>query len=80
VPREAFFSKKNGGVDAVRVALDRQRPSGEVGEQHRGDPGVVVDHLALGEPVLGVEHLAQVRQGQFAAVDIDGHPVCVAPS
>ena len=36
------------------------------------DRAVVVDHLALGEPHLGVEHLVEVGDGQLAAVDLDG--------
>ena len=36
-----------------------------------GDRGVVVDHLTLGEPGLGIEDLVEVRQRQPPAFDLD---------
>src|SRR4029078_841615 len=56
--------------DAVGIADDGQRPVAEVGQQRRGDPGVVVSHLALGDPGLRVEDLVEVRDRQPAAVDL----------
>ena len=45
--------------------------SSQVGEQHRGDPGVVVDDLTFGEARRGVQHLLEVGEPQPAAVDLD---------
>ena len=59
-----------GARDAVGVALERQRAPAQVAEQHRRDAGVVVDHLPLGEPGLGIEDLVEVRQREPAAVDV----------
>ena len=67
------------GSASRRNACPRRRsdtgsrsPAGPAGEAawHRGDPGVVVDHLALGEPGLRVEDLVDVRDRQLAAVDL----------
>jgi hypothetical protein len=58
-------------VDALRVALERQRPAGDVRQQHRRDPLVVVEHLGLGEPGGRVQHLAQVGQRQRPALHAD---------
>ena len=43
---------------------------GQVGQQHRCDPGVVVDHLALGEAGLGIEDLVEVGELDLAPADL----------
>src|SRR3954451_19474988 len=60
-----------GAADAVGIALEGQGAPPQVREQRRRDPRVVVDHLALGEPRLGIEDLVEVREGQPPAVDVD---------
>ncbi len=56
-------------LDAVGVALERGRAALQVRDHGVGDPGVVVDHLALGEPGLRVEDLVEVGQLQLAPAD-----------
>src|SRR5205823_6065207 len=58
-------------VDAVGEAPHRDAAIAEVGQQRRRDARVVVDHLALGEPALGVEHLLEVRELELAPVNRD---------
>ena len=57
-------------ADAVREAAERHRPAGDVRQQHRRDPLVVVEHLGLGEAVGRVEHLGQVGQRERAPVHL----------
>ena len=57
-------------LDAVGQAHHREWAAVQVGEQHRGDPGVVVDDLAFGEARGGVQHLLQVRESEPAAADL----------
>ncbi len=59
-------------VHPVRVAPQRDRPPSQMRHHHLGDPGVVVDHLALGEARLGPQHLVQVGQLELAAADLHG--------
>ena len=68
-------------VDAVRVALERQVPVAQVRQQHRRDPHVVLDHLALGEPGGRVEDLVEVRERERAPLHLDLHALrrCHAP-
>src|SRR3954471_11194539 len=60
-----------GAADPVGIALERQRPPAQVRQQDRRDARVVVDHLPLGEPRLGIEDLVEVREGQPPPVDVD---------
>ena len=78
LPRGQPFGAVLGGVlgeerqvvrHAVRVAAQRHRAPGDVRQQHRGDPLVVVENLGLGEAVRRVEHLGQVGQRQLPALD-----------
>ena len=62
--RRAALLVEEPALDAVRVALQRQRPRPQVRQQHRRDPRVVVDHVALGEPGARVHQLVEVRQRQ----------------
>jgi hypothetical protein len=65
------------GVDPVGEAVQHQRPPGEVGEHHVGDRPVILDHVALGHRVVGVEQLVQV--GQFDVVGcVSGHGYLVS--
>src|SRR5436190_504521 len=53
----ALLLVEMAAVDAVGVALQRQGAAAQV-RQHGGrDPRVVVDHLTLREPGLGIEDL-----------------------
>ena len=63
------FSKKAASVSSTPSGKRRRvsgRP-GEVGDHRRRDLGVVVDHLALGEAGLRVEHLVEVGELQLGA-------------
>ena len=60
-----------GLLHAVRPAHPGDRTVREVRQQHRRDPGVVVEHLALGGAGLRVEHLVEVAQLERAALDLD---------
>ena len=61
-------------LDAVRVALERQRAAAQVRQQHGGDARVVVDHLALGEADVRVQDLVEVGQRQPPALDLHLDP------
>jgi hypothetical protein len=56
-------------VDAVGIALERQRPAGEVGEERRRDARVVGDEVALGEAGLRPQDLVEVRELQPPPLD-----------
>jgi hypothetical protein len=58
-------------ADALGIALQGQRPVGDVRQQHGRHPLVVVEHLGLGKPGFRVQDLTQVGQGQRPAVDLD---------
>ena len=58
------FSKKNSLLHPVGVALQRQRPALQMGQDERRDPAVVFQDLGLRETVGGIEVLFQVRQGR----------------
>ena len=58
-------------VHAVGQPHHRERAVVEVGEQRRGHPGVVIDHLAFGEAGRGVQHLVEVGQPELASADLD---------
>jgi hypothetical protein len=61
-------------LDAVRVALERERAPLEVRQHGRRDPRVVVDHVALREPGGRVEDLVEVGEGERAPQDVDLDP------
>jgi hypothetical protein len=61
-------------LDAVRVALERERPPLQMRQHVRRDARVVVDHVALGEPGGGIEDLVEVGEGQRPALDVDLDP------
>ena len=65
------FSKNRSPCGAVGRAHERGRPPGEVGEHHRRDPAVVVDHVGFAEARGGVEQLVEVRERELTAVDLD---------
>src|SRR5256885_6459978 len=56
------------GFDTVRITLQRQRPLGQVRQQHRRNGLVVADDLTLGEPT-GVEDLVEVGDVEVAFTD-----------
>src|SRR5207248_174503 len=58
-------------VDAVGVALERQRPLLQMRQQSTGDPRVVVDDPALGEPCLRIEDLVEVGELETLPFDLD---------
>ena len=55
----------------VGRAHERRRPAREVGEHHRRDAAVVVDHVGLAEARGRVQQLVEVRERQLPAVDLD---------
>ena len=65
---------EEGGVEVVdpfREAAQGHRAAAQVGDHRRRHLGVVVDHLALGEAGLRVEHLVEVGELQLTPVDLD---------
>ena len=72
--RALFFSKNVWPVDAVGPAGEGHRPAGQVRQQHRRDPHVVVDHLRLGDADLREQHLVQVGDGAACRPSIS-HPL-----
>ena len=70
--RRALLLVEVPALDAVRVALERQGTVAQVRQQHGRDARVVVDHLALGEPDLGIHDLVQVRERELCVrLDVD---------
>jgi hypothetical protein len=69
--RGRVLGEERLAIHTVGIALERHRAAGDVREQHRRNPLVVVEHLGLGESVGRVEHLRQVGQRQRPAVDLD---------
>ena len=67
--RRAILFVEERLIHAVRVALHGERTIFQMREQDRRDPDVVIDELSLGEPGLRVQHLVQIRDRQFAALD-----------
>ena len=51
------------GADARRKPLHRDRPAAQVRQHHRRDQVVVGGQLALGDAVVGEEHLVGMRDG-----------------
>jgi hypothetical protein len=51
-----------GLAAALGAAHERERPARDVGQHPVGDDGEVRDQLALREPLLGEQHLVEVRQ------------------
>src|SRR5690606_22939747 len=79
--RRAALLEERLALDAVGQAPQRDAAVRDVGQHHRRDPGVVVDHLGLGEPDRRVEDLVEVRELERAPLDLDellpplgGHP------
>ena len=68
--RTVLFVEKHSG-DAVGIALESERASRQMWQQHRGDADVVVDDLSLGEAALGVEDLVEVTERETTALDFD---------
>ncbi len=58
-------------LDAVGEPDHGDRAVLQVRQHRRGDAGVVVDHLAFGEAVRGVQDLVEVGEPQPAAVHLD---------
>ena len=67
------------GSASRRTARRRRRPGArtrvggrpcEVGEHHRRDPGVVVDHLGFVKPVAGYSTLSRLRERQLTGRSI----------
>ena len=56
---------------AVGRPHERGRPPGEVGEHHRRDLPVVVDHVGFAESRRGVQQLVEVGERELAALDLD---------
>ena len=57
--------------DAVRVALERERPVLEVRHDRRPDLGVVLGEILLRDPVPGKEHLVRARQPHAPPADLE---------
>ena len=62
--RRALHEEELAG-GAVRVPLHHHRAIAHVRQQHAGDVGVVLQQVALGQPELRPEHLAEVGEPDF---------------
>src|ERR1051325_8407923 len=65
--RRAVFFVKELRVHPVGISLHRQRPIAQMGQEHRRDANVIVDHLTFGESDFGIKHLVEVRDGELFA-------------
>jgi len=48
-------------INAIGIALERERAVGKMRQQHRSNAHVIIDDLALGETSFGIEHFVQIR-------------------
>jgi len=66
-------------VHPFRIALHGERPAGKMRHQHGRNSDVEIHHLPLGEIGGGIKDLVQIRELEFAALDLDdgrcGHGV-----
>ena len=58
-------------LDAVGIALERQRTAGQMGQHDGRDAPVVADQIALGQANLREQDLGGVRELDLVAVDLD---------
>jgi hypothetical protein len=68
--RRALLLVEILGVDAVGIALERQRSPSQVRQQDGRDPRVVLDDLPLREADLGIEDLVEVDERQGSPIDV----------
>src|SRR5205814_4213311 len=59
-------------INPVGEPAHRDAAVAEMRQQRRRDARVVVDHLALGEPGLGIQDLLEVRELELPPADLDG--------
>ena len=69
-PFETSFCKKPFFADAGRVALHRDRTAADVRQHDRRDRLVVGGELALGDPVVGEQHLLGMRDHDVSLHDL----------
>lgn len=62
-------------ADALGEAVQRERPAGQMREQHRCDADVVIEHVRLRVAVGRPQHAPERRQVHGAAADVERHSV-----
>ena len=65
-----IFLEKEIVVDAVGIALERERTVAQVGDDQVRDGVVIVDQVAFGDPFAGKQHLIEIRE--FEAMPVHG--------
>ena len=60
--RRRVLLEERLAVRAVGIAAHRERPVAQVRHEHRRDRAVVVDQVALRDPLVGPEDLVEVRE------------------
>src|SRR5580700_10348328 len=63
-------------VHAVRIALARERTSGQMRHHRRRDANVVVDDLLLVKSRGRIQHFFQIRQLELLPLNLDGRIHC----
>ena len=58
-------------LDAVRIALKRNRSIFDVGQYVAADSAVEIDDLPLREAGFGVKYFVNVRESEFSVDDLD---------
>ena len=62
----------------MRVAFHHHRAVADVRQQDVGNVGVVLQQVALGQPELGPEDLAEIREADLFALDGQNDIVLIA--
>src|SRR5204862_2414675 len=75
--RRALHEEEVAG-GAVRVALHHHRAVPHVGDERTGDIRVVLEEIALREPELWPEHLAEVGETDLSLAELEHGVVAVA--
>ena len=59
-------------LDAVRIALERNRSIFDVRQYERGNPVIEIDHLSLGKTGFRIKYFVNIRKREFLVTDFDG--------
>ena len=79
--QQAQTFEKEVLVNASRISFQSQRMSSQLRHQHRSNPGVIINHLPLGEAGRWIKHFIEIRKREVFTLDFDGgcSTHCVLP-
>jgi hypothetical protein len=59
-------------LDAIGIALERDRPIFDVRQYVVRDPAIEIDDLSLSKAGFGIKYFVNVRKREFLGTDFDG--------